>query len=271
MTSKALLEAGRIDDAIQAVTQDVKARPADSSLRVFLFELLCLKGDLDRASKQLDVLGTQGSGLDSELAIQIYRDLIAAERARRAVFHDGGLPKFFLPPPPYMDDYVLLANKIAKAPAEAAAMLPAAEEQWPAITGRIGDRPFESCRDLDGRGGPVLVVFHNGSYLWLPFEQIRRIDVTAPRKLRDMVWAHAQVETYEDSVGDVFVPALYVDTHTHANDQARLGKVTEWLSLQDQLLYGAGLRVFLVDDEEMSIFDLRNVEFNQAPREASAS
>jgi type VI secretion system protein ImpE len=271
MTSKELLEAGKLDDAIQAVTQDVKARPSESGLRVFLFELLCLKGDLDRASKQLDVLAAQGSGLDSDLAIQIYRDLITAERARRAVFHDGGLPKFFLPPPPHLDHYVMLVTRLTEAPAEAVALLAAAEEQCPAVGGNIGGRPFSAFRDADDRVAPVLEVFHNGSYLWLPFDQIRRIEVSEPRTLRDTVWAHAKVETYESSVGDVFVPTCYVDTHLHANDHVRLGRLTEWQAVDDQLVYGAGQRVFLVDDEDVSILDLRNVEFTVAAPEASAS
>jgi type VI secretion system protein ImpE len=262
MTPKELLEVGRLDEAVQELTNQVKARPGDTSLRVFLFELLCFEGAFDRAAKQLDVIASQGDGLNTELAVQVYRDLIAAERVRQQVFHNGALPKFFLSPPSYADQYVMLVKKMAQAPKEAVNLLPAAEEQFPAMAGRLGDRPFSSFRDADDRVAPILEVFHSGSYLWLPLEQIKSLQVSEPHSLRDLVWVHARVETYEESVGDVFVPALYVDTHAHRNDQVRLGRLTEWQAVEDQLVYGAGQRVFLVDDHETSLLELRDVQFD---------
>ena len=264
MTAKEFFDAGQLDDAVRTLTQDVKARPSDTSLRIFLFELLCFQGDLDRAGKQLDVIGAQGSAVDTALAVQIYRDLIAAERMRRQVFHDGALPQFFLSPPPYADRYVVLVKKMAQSPADAAPLLAEAEEHFPAHGGRIGERAFSSFRDADDRLGPVLEVFHQGKYLWLPHGQIRRLQVTQPKTLRDTIWAHAKIETDEGSVGDVFLPALYVDTHAHANDQVRLGRMTEWQAVEDQVVVGAGQRVFLVDDEEVSILEMRDVQFNRA-------
>ena len=56
--AKALLDAGQLGAAIEELTREVKANPTDTSRRIFLFELLCLAGDLDRAEKQLDVVGS---------------------------------------------------------------------------------------------------------------------------------------------------------------------------------------------------------------------
>src|SRR5690242_11891160 len=123
MTPKDLLEAGRLDEAVQALTQQVKTRPADTPTRTFLCELLCLSGDFDRAGKQLDVIATQGAAIDTEMAIQVYRNLLAAEKMRHQVFREGALPKFFLSPPSYVDEYVMLVKKLATAPAEAVEIL----------------------------------------------------------------------------------------------------------------------------------------------------
>lgn len=262
MTPKELLEVGNLGDAVQELTNQVKSRPADTRLRVSLFELLCFEGAFDRASKQLEVIATQGDGLKTEMAVQVYRDLLTAERVRQQVFHDGALPKFLLSPPPYADQYVVLVKKLAHAPHEAASMLAAAEEQFPAISGRLGDRAFATFRDADDRVAPMLEIFHGSSYVWLPLEQIKRLQVTEPRSLRDLMWAHARVETYEESVGDVFIPVLYADTYTSQNDQVRLGRITEWQALEDQLVYGTGQRVFLVDEHEIPLLDLRDVRFN---------
>ena len=262
MTAKELLDVGRLDEAVRELVAQVKAKPADTSLRVFLFELLCFAGEFDRAVKQLDVIAGQGTGVGTELAVQVYRQLIAAETMRQQVFHGDALPKFLLPPPAYIDRYVMMVKALGRTPKEAAAMLPEAEEQVPALAGRIGGRQFSSVRDADDRVAPVLEAFHGATYLWLPLEQIRRIEVTAPKSLRDLMWAHARVETYDESMGDVFVPALYVDTARHADAQVRLGRMTQWDAVQDELVCGSGRRVFLIDDEEVSLFELTDLQID---------
>src|SRR5262245_39051146 len=133
MTPKELLDAGRLDEAVHELTQQVKAKPTDTPLRVFLFELICFQGDFDRATKQLDVIANQGSGIDSQLAVQVYRDLIAAEATRRQVFHDAALPKFLLSPPPYADQYVMLVKKLSQSAGDALAILAEAEELSPSM------------------------------------------------------------------------------------------------------------------------------------------
>jgi len=260
MTPRELLNAGQLDEAVQALITQVKAKPADGSLRIFLFELLCFTGDLDRAEKQLEVVATQADGVGAALAVQVYRDLLAAERVRRQVFHGAALPKFLLPPPAYIDRYVLLVKTLAQAPKDAVAMLPEAEEQFPRLAGRLGDRQFTSLRDADDRVAPVLELLHGANYVWLPLEQIRRIQVTAPRSLRDLVWSHARIETVEESIGDVFLPALYVDSASHTDPQVRLGRMTAWEAVEDELVTGAGRKVFLLDDDEVSGLEMHDLQ-----------
>ena len=268
MTPREALDRGHLGQAIQELTQEVKAKPADASLRVFLFELLSFEGSFDRAAKQLDVVAGQGTGVGAELAIQVYRDLLTAERTRRDVFHGDALPKFLLAPPSYVDRYVMLVKRLANDPKEAVALLPEAEEEYPALTGRIGDRSFSAFRDADDRIAPVLEVFHGADYLWIPLEQITHLQIHEPKSLRDLLWARARIETYEQSVGEVFVPALYVDTAAHTDDQVRLGRMTDWQAVEDQLVRGAGQRVFLADDREVSLMELRDLQFNAVGEKA---
>jgi type VI secretion system protein ImpE len=270
-TPQELLQTGRLGPAVQELTQLVKARPADLSLRVFLFELLCFEGALDRAGKQLDVIAAQSGGVGSELAVQVYRALLTAERVRAQVFEGDALPKFLFSPPAYCDHYVLMVKQLPRTPKDAVARLPEAEEQCPALSGRRDGRSFSRFRDADDRVAPILEVFHGADYVWLPLEQIRRIEVSEPKSIRDLLWARVHVETFEQSVGDVFVPALYVGSHTQQDDQVRLGRMTTWTAVEDQLVYGAGQRVFLVDDEEASLFELKNVEFDRAEEKGAGS
>ena len=271
MTFRELLDAGDLNGAIDELSRQLKAKPTDTSLRVSLFELLCFTGDLDRAAKQLEVVGTQASGAGGELAVQGYRDLLAAERARRDVFHGGALPKFLLSPPRYVETHVLMIKKLQNEPADAVAMLPEAEEQFPALTGTAPDQSFSVFRDADDRIAPVLEVFHGANYVWLPFEQITHIQVSDPKSIRDLLWVRARVETCEQSVGDIVIPALYVDSHVHEDANVRLGRTTEWQLIEQQLVAGVGRRVFLIDDKEASLLELRDLRFQTARGAAELS
>jgi type VI secretion system protein ImpE len=257
---KALLEAGQLGAAIEAVTQEVKAHPTDGSRRIFLFELLCFAGEWDRAEKQLDAIGHQD--LKAEIGVQVYRSNIKAERDRRRLFSEGLHPHFLTEPPPYVDLHLAAINRLREGnQGEARQTLDRAEEERPALAGTFNGKRFEDFRDWDDVLGPVLELIVNGQYSWLPFQQIRRMEVNEPKHMRDLMWATARVEASDGTIGEVFIPALYAGSSEHANDQVRLGRMTDWKKLSDDLSMAVGLRLFLVDGEDKSLFEARSVEF----------
>ena len=93
-TAKELLDAGELSAAIEELTIEVKANPTDIWRRTFLFELLCFAGELDRAERQIDVVGVQSA--QAEVGVQVYRNLLKAERARSRLLSDGLQPHFIL-------------------------------------------------------------------------------------------------------------------------------------------------------------------------------
>jgi type VI secretion system protein ImpE len=261
MNPKELLDAGRLTAAVQELNQSLKNRPADKQLRMFLFELLCFAGDYDRAGKQLDVLATQTDEPGGQLVLQFYRGLLSAEKVRQQVFGGTALPKFVLTPPSSVEQYVMFLNSLAQSDPGAADLLAAAEDTTPALAGRRGETPFTHLRDADDRVAPVLEAFHGSDYLWLPFEQMTRLQIAAPTRLQDLLWANATVEMRGHPPTDVYVPALYVNSHTHENEQVRLGRMTEWDALSDRIVTGKGQRMLLVDDAEQALLGLGEVEF----------
>jgi type VI secretion system protein ImpE len=254
--AKALFEAGRLNDAIQDLNQAVKARPADASLRIFLFELLCFQGDLDRAAKQLDVIGSQREDPGFELAVQVYRGLLNAEAARRAVFNGDALPKFIVPPSSHVERYLMLVKKLKSGSAEEIGhLLDQAEEELPQVAGDRSGQPFSSFRDADDRVAGVLEVFHEGAYLWVPVDQIRRLEITPPKKLRELMWVQAKLELDRQPPGHVFIPTRYTDSHLNEDDNVKLGRLTDWTALHDRMVIGQGQRMFLVDGEQIALLD----------------
>jgi type VI secretion system protein ImpE len=258
--AKELFAAGKLSEAIAALLSEVKANPSDAGRRTFLFELSCLAGDWERAERQLDVIGQQSA--EAELGVMVYRANINAERERRRVFAEGVQPHFLREPPAYIDLHVSALNQILQGQmAEARATLDRAEEERPAIEGKFDGKDFKDFRDYDDLVGPVLELIVKDKYVWLPFEQIKRIEISPPKQLRDMLWASARIEALDGTVGEVYVPTLYAGTSVSMNDQVRLGRMTDWRQLSEDLYTAAGLRLFLVDGEDKTLFEAGSVEF----------
>jgi type VI secretion system protein ImpE len=260
MTAKELLDVGQLNAAIEQLNKDVKARPADGRLRSFLFELLCFAGDYQRADRQLEVIGHQSAA--TEIGVQIYRNTMSAERKRQRTFADGLQPHFILSPPPYVHFHLEALNRLRESrPAEANALLEESARTRPTVAGRFNGQPFTTFRDSDDLLAPFLEVVIQDNYTWLPFDQIKRVEIAAPKRLRDLLWAQAKIETCDGPAGEVLLPVLYAGSSTHENDQIRLGRMTDWESLGEGFTRTVGQRLLLANDEEHAFLEVRTVEF----------
>jgi type VI secretion system protein ImpE len=273
--TKALFEAGKLNEAIEELLSDVKANPSDPARRTFLFELSCFAGDLERAERQLDVIGHQSA--EAELGVMVYRSLINAERERRRVFAEGVQPHFLKEPPAYVDQLVAAIKHTAKGEhAEARAALDQAEEERPAIRGKSNEQEFEDFRDYDDFVAPVLELVVKDKYVWLPFEQIKSMRLSPPKQLRDLLWAPASIEALDGTIGEVYVPALYAGTSEQKDDQVRLGRMTDWQQIGGEVYRALGLRLFIIGAETKTFHEAGSVEFyndaaNEEPAQQSAT
>src|ERR1035437_1280604 len=153
MTAGQLFQAGKLDQAVQALGAELRDNPGDVQRRTFLFELLCFAGAYDRAEKHLDVLA-QG-GKDAQLGALLYEGALHAERTRSELFQKREYP-------------------LAK---------PAAAE----LTGTLNGQPFESFEEGDQRLGARLEVYAPGQYMWLPLEHIASIEMDAFKHVRELL------------------------------------------------------------------------------------
>jgi type VI secretion system protein ImpE len=259
--AKELFDAGNLREAIEELTREVKAKPTDVSRRTFLFELLSFAGEYERAEKQLDVIGAQSA--TAEIGVQVYRNNIKAERARRRLFSDGLRPHFLTDPPAYVRLYLDAINLIRGGQfAEARELLDRADEERPAFNGKFNGESFSNFRDADELVGPVLELIVQDNYTWLPFEQIQKIEVRPPAQLRDLIWIMARIES-ESITGEAFIPVLYSGSSEHADDRVKLGRMTDWRQLSDDLATAVGLRLLMVDGEDRALLDARTIEFGK--------
>ena len=90
---------------------------------------------------------------------------------------------------------VVQANQLAYSDgqlAQARELRAKAFEAAPAISGTINEKPFEWLADADMRLGPILEAIVDGRYFWIPFQNIREIEIEKPQDLRDLVWTPAK-------------------------------------------------------------------------------
>ena len=233
MTAGQLFQAGKLDQAVQALGVELRDNPGDVQRRTFLFELLCFAGAYDRAEKQLDVLA-QG-GKDAQLGALLYAGALHAERSRTELFEKKEYPK-------------------------------AAGELAAPLTGTLNGQAFDYFADADPRIGVKLEVYAAGQYLWLPLEHIASIEMEAPKRLRDLLWSPALVRTgpafQGRELGEVLIPALTPLSFKNADDAVRLGRMTVWQETEEGGVAPAGQKLFLVDDEEFAFLELRQLEFH---------
>ena len=260
MGAKELLSQHQLSAAITELNQDIKKQPTDARLRTFLFELLCFAGDYERAERQLDVVGHQNEKVG--IGVEVYKSILRAETARRRFFAEGIKPTFLFDVPEHVTLYVDAQNQLREGhSAEAKALYDRAAQVRAEIRGRLKGHPFASFRDSDDRLVGILEVIVRDSYIWIPFERIRKVIISQPKHLRDLLWIPASVEMEDAPVGEVFLPVIYAGSELESDDKVRLGRVTEWVDLGGGLAGGIGQKTFLVDDREVSILELGELEF----------
>jgi type VI secretion system protein ImpE len=234
MNATELYRAGRLDEAITALGVAVREDPLDARLRVFLFELLCFAGEYERAEKQLDALARDDQ--QAEMGALLYRGALHAERTRQAMFDTGG-------------------------------MLPSTLEPA-AVRGVLNGRPFTTLEDADPRLGARLELFVAGQYTWLPLAHVESVTMQAPRRLRDLLWAPVMVRPAAAmrslELGEVLMPVLTPAAWRHPDPLVRLGRATEIETLPDGRPAPAGQKLWLVDDEELPILELRELTITPA-------
>lgn len=254
-----LFRGGQLTAAIAAQTARVKADPAKQAERLFLFELLVFNGDVERAGRQIQAIDYSDPALDGVVAV--YRRLLDAERTRRGVLAGETRPQFLLAVPPHAELRLqAIAALQSGNAASALQLLTQAAEQSPAVQGQVNERPFSLLVDCDDIfGGLLEVVSGTGAYFWLPLEQIASLEVEAPRFPRDLIWASATLELVDGQQGDVFLPVLYPDSYRSDDEQVRLGRKTDWHTIENGPTIGRGMRTLLADDEPLAALALRSL------------
>jgi type VI secretion system protein ImpE len=193
---------------------------------------------------------------------KIYQQNFKAERDRMRLFSDGVKPEFMTQTYPYVDSLLAANNRVREGnAAEARELLDLVEEERPAFPCKVNGEGFSDFRDYNDLTMCVFEVIFKESYLWIPFEQVRKIEFFKPKTLRDLYWIQAQVELKNGTNGEMFLPALYSGTWKSDNDQVRLGRMTDWRDMGSDVFVGEGTKLYWMDGRDKSILDIETLEF----------
>ncbi|WP_299287463.1 type VI secretion system accessory protein TagJ [uncultured Tateyamaria sp.] len=263
MQAEDLLKAGDLDGALAALQDAVRADASNPALRIFLFQLLSVRGEWKRAIAQLKV-----SAEMDEMAVpmaQTYREGIICEVYRDKVFAGEKDPLIFGEP----QEWIALILEALKAnaagrPDEAAATRARAFDAAPTTTGSIDGTRFEWIADADMRLGPILEVVINGKYYWMPFTTISRIEFDAPADLRDAVWTPCTLTTSNGGEVVGLIPTRYAGTIEQGGAAEKLARATNWVDLGAETFAGVGQRLFATDLGDTALMDMRVLDLDTA-------
>ena len=256
------LRDGQPHQALKLLQDQVRAKPADARLRVFLFQLLAVLGQWDRALNQLTV----ASELDPSTLpmVQTYRETIQCERLREQVFAGKKVPLLFGEPEPWLALLIEALLRDGKGEAEAAGSLRTqALELAPDTPGEADGQPFDWLVDCDMRLGPVVEAVINGRYYWVPMNRLSEIKLEPPADLRDRVWTAAQFMFSNGGETVAFIPTRYAGTPL-ADGGLALSRRTEWLETCPGQFIGQGQRMLATNNGDLPLMDLRSVSLRAA-------
>ncbi|SEK03391.1 type VI secretion system protein ImpE [Cribrihabitans marinus] len=258
MTPEEHLRSGDLTQALSTLQDKIRADPADPKLRIFLFQLLCVLGDWNRAITQLK-LSAELDPLATMMA-QTYREAIICEVYREKVFAGDKMPLIFGEPGEWLAHLIEAGKLLATGhPDEAADLRGQAFDAAPAVSGSANGTRFDWIADADMRLGPVLEVIVNGRYFWLPFSQISKLVVEEPGDLRDAVWTAGMLTLANGGEVAALIPTRYPGTTERGDDAEKLARATSWSDAGAETFVGLGQRLLTTEATDIALMDIREL------------
>ena len=255
------LREGRLDEALAQLQEQVRKDPANAKYRTFLFQLLAVMGQWERAMTQLKVVGELDAG--TLAMVQAYRESVQCEALRAEVFSGERSRLVFGEPAPWVALLFEAQRHTAQGRhSQAAELRASAFDDAPATPGTIDGKRIEWVADADTRLGPMLEAIVNGRYYWIPFDRIRCVHVEEPSDLRDVVWTPVQFTWANGGEVVGMIPTRYPGSETHADDAIRLARKTEWVEPAEGVYLGQGQRMIATDAGEHPLMDIRQIDLD---------
>ena len=261
MHADEILRGGNPKEALASLQDQVRKNPSNPEYRTFLFQLLSVLGQWDRAMNQLNVVAELDDG--TLAMVQTYREALRCEVLRSEIFNGKRSPLLFGQPQEWVALMIeaLRLSADGKIP-ESQEIRHEAFETAPATSGTINGEAFSWIADADSRLGPILEVILNGQYYWVPFHQIKAINIEEPADLRDMVWMPAYFTWSNGGETVGLIPTRYPETLNSDDPLLLMNRKTEWIDQGEDLFTGLGQRMLTTDAGDYPLLDIREIKLD---------
>jgi len=277
MSALELLQQGNLDEAMGELKRQVRDQPQDAALRIFLFQLMAVTGQWDKARTQLNVCGDLDPA--AEMMVTAYSSLIGCEQLRQEIFAGRRTPLVLGEPEAWVAWMIQALERRCNGDIEGAESLRAeALEAAPTTGGSIqyrqsgqGDQEslatdsFDWIADADMQLGPILEAVVDGRYFWVPINHVQSIRIEPPADLRDMVWLPVQFTWIGGGQQLGFVPTRYYGSDKSDDGAIRLARKTDWREEPGGLAVGLGQRLLATSENDYPILDVREIVLNVDP------
>lgn len=254
-----LLRSGDLEGARAALVETVRSQPSDERARMFLFQLLALLGEWDKAKLQLAALAQLAP--EAQMLATAYGQAIDAEKERAKVFAGTArahahVASDWLEP---LIDAIghFAAGRIDDGEAAREAAFAAA----PDTPGTLDGEAFDWIADADGRFGPAIELILGGRYGLIGYDAIDRIDSDGAANLYDAIWYPVRLSFRDGRPAAGLIPARYPGTEAHGSAAERLARATGW---EDRAWgqAGVGQRIWtLSTGSDRELLSLRTLAF----------
>lgn len=253
------LQQGNVSEALANLQDQVRKDPSNPKLRIFMFQLLAVAGQWQRALTQLNVCGE----LDAStlLMVQTYRTALQCEVLRAEIFAGKRSPLIFGDPQQWLALLIeALRLEADQHIAEAAVLRSQALGLAPTSTGTVNSTAFTWLADADSRLGPVLEAIVKGNYYWIPIQQISSIEIEKPSDLRDSVWLPAVFTWPNGGQASGLIPTRYPGSEVSPDSLVCLARKTVWQDKGNDNYHGLGQRLLATDTDDYPLMEIRSIK-----------
>ena len=250
-----LLREGDLDGARKALVEIARRSPGDIPTRLFLFQLLCVMGDWDKAIKQLATLAQLSP--EAQMLSVVYGQAIEAERVRETVF--AGMEVASIHGQSEWPSLIARALQLEASGKqdEADTHREAAFAQAPDTPGIIDGSRFDWIADADPRFGPCIEAVIHGRYGLLAFADIAGLSSEGPHDLRDIAWIPVEIRMKSGASVAALLPTRYPGSSDISHE--RLARVTSW----DEQGVGSGQHLWaLSGGDDVDLLAVRALVFD---------
>ncbi len=228
---------------------------------MFLFQLLALMGEWDKADMQLRTLASLSPG--ARMLADAYGAAIAAERLRASAFAGQQDFPVLLRGGDWIDPlaHSLRLRAVGEIAAADAARI-AAFDAVPDMPGTADDVRFEWIADADSRFGPALEAIIQGQWGLIGLDAVEAIESAGARDLRDLVWYPVKIRPRSGGTIAAMLPVRYPGSEISPDRSETLARVTNWRD-QGSGACGSGQRLLaLSSGEALPLLSLRALAFD---------